>query len=113
MKGIFGTQIVLNQFCIVQIAMTESKRFSLFEFLQIAVTQERGAARKAGAQQKSGDYSIHLFLGRLRHGEPDPGARPRLEDKGTNQESLSPRRKIGLAIAGVFGVSSFVLRGII
>ena len=34
---------------------------------------------------------------RLRHGEPDPGARTRLEDKDSNQGSQSTRNGIGLA----------------
>ena len=46
---------------------------------------------------------MSLDYGRtLRHGEPDPGARPRWKDKDSNQGSQSTRNGIGLAIAGVF-----------
>jgi hypothetical protein len=37
----------------------------------------------------------------MRHGEPDPGARPRLEDKDSNQGSQSTQNGVGLAIADV------------
>jgi hypothetical protein len=47
-------------------------------------------------------HTLDFFAERFRHGEPDPGARPRWENKDLNQGSQSIRNVIGLAIADVF-----------
>ena len=50
------------------------------------------------------------FAQRKRHGEPNPGARPRKDGKDLNQGSQSAHGGIGLVIAGVLGFLVLIYR---
>jgi hypothetical protein len=67
-------------------------------------------AFKISVAPGSHKFRDRFFSERLRHGESDPGARPRWEDKDLNQGSQSTHNGIGLAIAGLLAVSLPTLR---